>query len=207
MDWPTAASLATAFGTLVLALATFAAVRSSNRSARVAEAALLTRIRPLLLNTRPQDPAEKIMWMDQHFARAEGGRGVFELVDGNIYIAAALRNVGPGLAVLHGWRVISDWHSPDMTPPEAFRRLTRDLYIASGDTGFFQGAIRDDDDDDREELLRLLKRTDRFAVDIMYGDQEGGQRTITRFGFTPVGDDLWLFSTSRHSFLDRDDPR
>lgn len=35
-DWETAASLATAGGTLVLAVATFAAVRSGNRSAAVA---------------------------------------------------------------------------------------------------------------------------------------------------------------------------
>ena len=39
-DWTTVASLATAGGTLVLALATFASVRSSNRSARVTERAV-----------------------------------------------------------------------------------------------------------------------------------------------------------------------
>jgi len=39
-DWVTISSLATAGGTLVLALATFASVRSANRSARVAEMAL-----------------------------------------------------------------------------------------------------------------------------------------------------------------------
>lgn len=37
-DWATIATFATAIETLVLAVATFAAVRSSNRSARVAEA-------------------------------------------------------------------------------------------------------------------------------------------------------------------------
>jgi hypothetical protein len=207
VDWSTFASLATALGTLVLALATFSAVRSSNRSARIAEAALHTRIRPLLLSTRAQDPPEKIMWMDQHFARAEGGRGIFESDGDNIYIAAALRNVGTGLAVLHGWRVLSDPFFPDHAPVEEFRRLTRDLYIAPGDIGFFQGAIRDDDDPDREETMALLKNRERFVVDVMYGDQEGGQRTISRFGMTPFGDDMWLFSTSRHWFLDRHDPR
>ena len=36
-DWVTISSLATAGGTLVLAVATFSSVRSANRSARVAE--------------------------------------------------------------------------------------------------------------------------------------------------------------------------
>jgi len=38
-DWANAASLATAGGTLVLAVATFASIRSANRSARMAERA------------------------------------------------------------------------------------------------------------------------------------------------------------------------
>jgi hypothetical protein len=33
VDWATISSLATAFGTLVLAVATFASIRSANRSA------------------------------------------------------------------------------------------------------------------------------------------------------------------------------
>ena len=45
-DWSTAASLATALGTLVLALATFVAVRAANRAARVAETSMLIGIRP-----------------------------------------------------------------------------------------------------------------------------------------------------------------
>src|ERR1039457_6034019 len=40
-DWVTISSLATAGGTLVLAVATFSSVRSANRSARVAERSLL----------------------------------------------------------------------------------------------------------------------------------------------------------------------
>ena len=46
-DWVTISSLATAGGTLVLALATFGSVRSANRSARVAEESLLASVRPL----------------------------------------------------------------------------------------------------------------------------------------------------------------
>jgi hypothetical protein len=47
-DWATISSLATGVGTLVLAVATFASVRSSNRSARIAEAALQEQRRPVL---------------------------------------------------------------------------------------------------------------------------------------------------------------
>jgi len=39
-DWVTISSLATAGGTLVLAAATYTAVHSANRSARIAERAL-----------------------------------------------------------------------------------------------------------------------------------------------------------------------
>ncbi len=48
MQWSTVASLATAGGTLVLAIATFSATRSSNRSARLAERAILLQNRPVL---------------------------------------------------------------------------------------------------------------------------------------------------------------
>jgi hypothetical protein len=61
-DWSTAASLATAVGTLVLAFATFVAVRAANRTARVAEYSMQIGIRPLLMPSRLEDPIQKIMW-------------------------------------------------------------------------------------------------------------------------------------------------
>lgn len=63
VDWATISSLATAAGTLVLAMATFAAVRSSNRSARLAEIALQEQRRPLLTASRLEDPRQKIMFL------------------------------------------------------------------------------------------------------------------------------------------------
>ena len=54
-DWATISSLATAGGTLVLAGATFTAVRSSNRSARIAEQALQEQRRPVLVHARLDD--------------------------------------------------------------------------------------------------------------------------------------------------------
>ena len=73
-DWVTISSLATAGGTLVLAAATFASVRSANRSARVAERALQVGLRPLLTPSKLEDPLIKVLWVDGHHARIEGGR-------------------------------------------------------------------------------------------------------------------------------------
>ena len=44
--WTTIASLATALGTLVLAVATFSAVRSSNLMAKIAQEQFLVQLRP-----------------------------------------------------------------------------------------------------------------------------------------------------------------
>ena len=97
MQAETIAALTTAAGTLVLAVATFAATRSANRSSRLAEAALLAGLRPVLVP---------------------------------------------------------------------------------------------------------IARRERFAVDLLYGDLQGGQRAITRFTFMPAGEDRWISSMSRHWQLD-----
>lgn len=68
-DWASVASLATAAGTLVLAMATFASVRSANRTARAAEQSLQAGLRPLLLASRLQDDPQKVM-----FVEASGSR-------------------------------------------------------------------------------------------------------------------------------------
>jgi len=99
-DWETISSLATGAGTLVLAVATFAAVRSSNRSARIAELALQEQRRPLLAGSRLSiDPEQKIMFVDQHWVHVSGGYAAVENVDGVIYLVMSLRNVGSGIAV------------------------------------------------------------------------------------------------------------
>src|SRR5215831_14584696 len=129
-DWPTVASLATASGTLVLAAATFASVRSANRAARAAERSLLAGLRPLLVATKLDAPPQKIMWIDRHFARLPGGRAVVEDVDDVIYLAASVCNAGNGIAVLDAWHIQpgSQRGDEDHAPLEDFRRLTRDLF-------------------------------------------------------------------------------
>jgi hypothetical protein len=209
-DWQTISSLGTAAGTLVLAVATFSAVRSSNRSARVAEEALLTGMRPLLIPSLGDDPAQKVLWQDQHVVRLGGGRAVFEEEGGVIYLAMGLRNVGTGIALLHGWYPWPESVELGAEPhadASDFRRLTIDLYIAAGGSGYWEGAVRDPDDPLRAEILSAHSERRRFTIDILYGDQQGGQRTISRFVMLPAGDDGWYCQVARHWNLDRPDPR
>src|SRR2546428_3710408 len=139
-DWVTISALATAGGTLVLAGATFASVRSANRAARVAEQSLLAGLRPLLMPSHLTDPAEKVGFADGKWVVAPGGGGVAEVGDRAVYLALALRNVGTGIAVLHGWRFYPERRmSGDDThaPLEEFTRLALDLYVPARDTGFW----------------------------------------------------------------------
>jgi len=207
-DWQTISSLATAGGTLVLALATFSAVRSSNRSARIAEEALLSGMRPLLVSSLADDPVQKVLWSDRHAVRLNGGRAHFEEQNGVIYLAIGLRNVGAGIALLHGWHprgqaFVNEPHAD----VDDFRRLTIDLYIAAGGAGYWEGAVRDSDDPLRPELLSVLTERRPFTIDLLYGDQQGRQRTISRFTVLPAGDDGWYSQVGRHWNLDRPDPR
>lgn len=208
-DWQTVSSLATAGGTLVLALATFSAVRSSNRSARIAEQALLTAMRPLLIPSLADDPVQKVLWQDRHAVRLGGGRALLEEGDGVFYLAMGLRNVGTGIALLHGWHPMPE--QAFVNAPHAdvadFRRLTIDLYIPSGGSGYWEGAIRDSADPLGPGFSSTLAERRPFTIDLLYGDQEGGQRTISRFTVLPASDDGWYCQVGRHWYLDRPDPR
>src|SRR3954452_18311601 len=145
-DWVTISSLATAGGTLVLAGATFASVRSANRAARVAEQSMLVGLRPLLVPTRMTDEQQKIGFMDR-WVVAPGGGGIAEVTDDVIYLAFGVRNAGAGIAVLHGWYLYTGLEHPGVptsrAPLDEFHMLTRDLYIPPQDVGFWQGALRD----------------------------------------------------------------
>ena len=63
-DWVTILLAGHRGGTLVLAVATFSSVRSANRSARVAELSLLAGLRPVLIPSREDDPAERVRFGD-----------------------------------------------------------------------------------------------------------------------------------------------
>ena len=210
-DWPTISSLATAGGTLVLAIATFASVRSANRSARIAEQALQEQRQPVFVPSRLDDPPQKIMFVEGHWVRAEGGRAVAEHEDGNIYLALSLRNVGAGIGVCQGWMIAAGLRPSGRVPTHAalseFRTQTRDLYIPAGDVGMWQGALRDRSDPTFDAVSQAIDAREPLSVELLYSDQVGGQRTISRFGLIPTGEDVWITSVSRHWFVDRPGPR
>jgi len=215
VDWSTIASAATAGGTLVLAMATFYSVRSANVAARVAERSLQVGLRPFLMPSRIEDPAVKVNFLDEHWVHIRGGMGIVEENDGNVYMVMGLRSAGSGLAVLHGWFVSRQpedrvsW-SREMTPPEPdqFRRLGRDLYVPGGDIGFWQGAIRDPGDPCLKLVRTAIEDGAPLIVDLLYGDQDGGQRTISRFSLTARQDgEERLAAVARDWLLDRADHR
>src|SRR6516225_4284625 len=103
-DWVTISSLATAGGTLVLAVATFSSVKSANRSARTAERALLAGVRPLLVTSHDDDRSEQVRFGEGQVLVVPGHGAAVKIANDNLYMAIALRNGGAGLAVIHGWR-------------------------------------------------------------------------------------------------------
>jgi hypothetical protein len=216
VDWATVSSLATAGGTLILAIATFASVRSANRAARTAERAFQVGLRPLLFPSRPEDAPQKIRWGDDHWANVGGGRATVERVEGIIYLAMSLRNVGSGNAFIRSWHTAevgdlgSAARAPDQRPVEQeFRAQGRDMFVPTGDVSFWQAAIRDDDDPMRPAAVEAIDGERTLFVDILYSDYEGGQPTISRFLLTSHRAEQtdWHCSVVRHWNLDRPDLR
>jgi len=217
--WTTIADLATALGTLILAVATFSAVRSANLTARVAQRSLLVGLRPVLMPSRREDTTLKVNFGDRKFVQVPGGGAAGEVGGGDgtlgpgdavVYLAVGLRNAGSGIAVLHGWRFYSEWHRDDEHAPlEDFRRQNRDLYIPVGDVGFWQGAFREVDDPQYQAARSVIEAREPWTVELLYGDHEGGQRVISKFTMLPRRDSEngWFASVSRHWNIDRPDPR
>jgi hypothetical protein len=67
-------------------------------------------------------------------------------------------------------------------------------------------AFRSEDDAERIAMVEAVERG-AFGAEILYGDYEGGQRMITRFGVFREDDGVWRHSAVRHWQLDRGDPR
>jgi hypothetical protein len=216
-DWVTISSLATAGGTLVLAVATFSSVRSANRSARVAELSLLTGLRPVLIPTRDEDPTETIRFGDGQVLHLAGHGAAVAVTGDVVYLGMGVRNGGAGLGVIHGWR--AEPRNPDRATDrpdlDSFRRQQIDIFIPAGDMGNWLGALRDRSEDMHREVREELSKADgTLVLDLLYGDHEGGQRTIVRFVIAPWPEDdrerdaSWRRVTAlRYWNLDRQDPR
>jgi hypothetical protein len=202
----------------VLAVATFSSVKSANRSARIAERSLLVGMRPIVIPSREEDPVERVRFGDEQILVVPGHGAAVEVGREAIYFAIALRNGGQGLAVLHGWRVQprpprppgpSDGRSTDEPPAlDEFRRQQLDLYIPAGETGYWQGALRDPAEPGYAEVRRAALAQGLLQVDLLYGDHDGRQRTIVRFVVSPwpdvQGERAFVI---RYWNVDEDDPR
>jgi hypothetical protein len=62
------------------------------------------------------------------------------------------------------------------------------------------------------EVAEAIEAGEPISIELLYSDQVGGQRTITRFGLLPVthpdtGEASRIASVNRHWFLDRPGPR
>lgn len=205
-DTATIASLATAGGTLVLAIATFASTRSANRSARIAERSLDLGLRPVLIPAHEWDAAERITFGDREIMQVRGGFASIEPRGDNLYFAAQLRNVGTGLGVLTSWLLEAGSEAttlePSDPPPDVstFNQQVRHLYVPAGDVGYWQGAIRvgETDRGDADALRRAIDAGERLTLYLRYADQDGGHDTITRYTLLPDENGDWLFGIARH---------
>jgi hypothetical protein len=212
-SWATWAEVGTAVGTLVLAGATFSSVRSSSRMARIAEHALLASQRPVLAPSGPDDPPAQVQFADGRVFALPAGQPLVERSSGTIYLAVPLCNVGAGIAVLRAYYLQADT-APDVaqdpqgparhlrgdTAPNvsSFVLQQRDLLISPGRVGFWQAALRDPGAPLYAATAEAVGTAGRITVDVLYGDHEGGQPTITRLVLLPDEGGLWRCDATRH---------
>jgi hypothetical protein len=214
INWSTISSLATAGGTLVLGVATFAAVRSANRAARIAERSFQIGLRPILAPSRLEDPPERVMFADRHWVTLLGGRAAVEVIDDVVYLAMLVRNVGNGMGIIEAWQPHPGQlkNTDEFGAFEEFRLQTRDLFVPPGDVAFWQGALRDRTEEIHPLMVEAV-RAGAFTIDLLYLDHEGGQRTISRFAVLRrddgesdgtidgdgTGDGWWISLGSHHN--------
>jgi hypothetical protein len=223
-DIATIAEIGTAVGTLFLGAATLGATRSANRAARVAERSLLVGLRPVLVSARTDDPEIKILFGDGQKFLVPSGTALVEVVDDVVYLGIPLRNVGAGLAVLQRYDILTEYALQDPhhrleddvsqrqerhhRPIENFRNQQRDIYVAPGDTSYWHAALRDGEDAVHAEVTRALgDGPEPISVDLLYGDHEGGQHTVSRFVMLPGEEGHWLCNVVFHWTIESPDPR
>jgi hypothetical protein len=199
-DWGTLADVGTAAGTLVLACATFVAVRASAHATTIAERALLAGQRPVLAPAGPDGSPESVQFADGQVFSVGNGRALVEADSGIIYLAIPLCNVGAGLATLRGYHLQGEpagdaaqdprglaRHLRGESPPylHTFSLQQRDLLISTRRAGFWQAALRDPETVLHKDIAQAIETRGRITVDVLYGDHEGGQPSVARFVLLP----------------------
>jgi hypothetical protein len=88
--------------------------------------------RLLLMHSRLDDPAQKIMFADGHWIHVEGSGAAIDEDGDTIYLGLGVRNAGAGIAVLQGGFVGVRWGTDPRTTKgretarkQVFRLLTR----------------------------------------------------------------------------------
>ena len=143
--------------------------------------------------------------------------------DGSIYLALALRNGGSGLAVIA--RLASVERRATAARPAAAHRLrtlrswrssaaSRSICTSRpATTGYWLGALRDPQRADvRRACAGGHAPSARSQIDLLYGDHEGGQRTIARFVVAGVADErrqgrTWIQARVGHRYWNVDGRR
>src|SRR5208282_1622965 len=124
-----------------------------------------------------------------------------------VYLAASIRNVGSGVAVVHGWHINVGLQTERSHPPvEDFTAQNLDIYVAPGDNGLWLGALREPAADTFTAVVGAFKAGEAMVLNLLYGDMEGGQRVITQITLR-CAREFWLAQATRHFNVDRPDPR
>jgi hypothetical protein len=133
--------------------------------------------------------------------------------NGVIYLALELRNAGAGVAHLVAYRLEPELgHSVTQDPrglarhrrgdpppdPTTFTEQQRDLYIAAGELGHWQAALRDPATELYTAMGEAITSLGRVTIDLLYGDIEDGQLTITRFVVLPGEQNKWRCDVTHH---------
>jgi len=84
---------------------------------------------------------------------------------------------------------------------EEFTGQIRDLYLAAGDIGFWQSALRDPAADVFKAVGAAIETRKPLMVSVLYGDFEDGQRMISQLALW-YENQRWLTSSGRHFQLD-----
>ena len=121
--------------------------------------------------------------------------------------------LGAGIAVLRAYHLQADparevaadpqgaaRHRRGDGPPtvSSFAPQQRDLLISAGRVGFWQAALRDPSAALHAAVAEAIDPAGRITVDVLYGDHEGGQPTITRLVMLCDESGAWRCDATRH---------
>ena len=160
----------------------------------------------MLTTPRRGDPPVEVQFADGRIFETGRGDALLRREDGVIYLAFQLRNGGAGVAHLMAYRLepepaqlvtgdprgLARHRRGDPPPdPALFTEQQRDLYIAAGEFGHWQAALRDPTSELYTAMGEAIASLGRVTVDLLYGDIEDGQPTVTRFVLLPSERDKW----------------